>query len=137
MNFIATPKEELKNKIQDGSFYDISRDIQEMDVIMTKGLKGAAGEAYERLHSAYKKLRKQGIPNDATNRMHGVEGSDTKGNLITLKSQLANAASKAAARGKSFNPEQTIKYFNAKDLNKDGVLDEKEQKTKLAKGWNQ
>lgn len=121
----------------DGSFYDISRDIQEMDVIMKKGLKGAAGEAYERLHSAYKKLRKQGIPNDATNRMHGVEGSNTKGNLITLKSQLANAASKAAARGKPFNPEQTIKYFNAKDLNKDGVLDEKEQKTKLAKGWNQ
>ena len=54
----------------------------------------------------------------------------------TLEEQLAIAKANAKKRGRSFDAEQTTRWFRAKDLNKDGVLDERELKTKAPKDWN-
>jgi hypothetical protein len=54
----------------------------------------------------------------------------------TLEDQLARAKANAEKSGKKYDPEQSTRWFNAKDLNKDGFLDEKELNTKAPVGWN-
>ena len=54
----------------------------------------------------------------------------------TLEDQLTLSRANAKNKGKKFDAEQTARWFNAKDLNKDGVLDEKELNTKAPVGWN-
>jgi hypothetical protein len=54
----------------------------------------------------------------------------------TLEQQLAQAKAKAKNKGKKFDPEQSTRWFNSKDLNKDGILDEKELNAKAPVGWN-
>ncbi|MCK5172564.1 MAG: hypothetical protein KAR47_04185, partial [Planctomycetes bacterium] len=54
----------------------------------------------------------------------------------TLAEQLEHAKMRAKNLGKTFDPEQSTRWFNAKDTNKDGLLDEQEQKAKAPVGWN-
>ena len=54
----------------------------------------------------------------------------------SLKEQLKIAEGNAKKNGKTFDAERTTRWFNAKDLNQDGVLDEKEIRTKAPKDWN-
>jgi len=56
--------------------------------------------------------------------------------LRTLKEQLAIAKANAKKRGRKFSAEQTTRWFHAKDLNRDGALDERELRTKPPKDWN-
>ena len=92
-------------------------------------------KAHKHLMKAYEEMRGISIPNNAPSKMFsGVEKTDGTG--VTLPQQLANAKDRAKKSGKKYNPEQTTRWFNAKDLNKDGVLDEKELKTKAPVGWN-
>ena len=38
--------------------------------------------------------------------------------------------------GKTFDAARTTRWFQAKDVNKDGVIDEQERQTKVPVGWN-
>jgi arylsulfatase A-like enzyme len=53
----------------------------------------------------------------------------------TLTEQLKIAEKNAKKNGKKFDAERTTRWFHAKDLNKDGVLDKTEQQTKVPNGW--
>jgi len=54
----------------------------------------------------------------------------------TLETELARDRRTAEQKGRSFNPEQTKRWFRAKDLNGDGVLDERELRTRARPDWN-
>lgn len=73
----------------------------------------------------YRKVRKTPVPKVATPK------PDAKG--ITLEEQLKKAEDR---QGDSFDADRTTRWFHAKDTNKDGVLDKKEQKAKAPEGWN-
>jgi arylsulfatase A len=139
----------------DGSFYNVANDLAEQHPLDLKKMPERAIEAHKRLTKAYEELRGLAIPNDAPNKMYNGgrrsvgapkeegHGSDMIATLeaisppssgITLEQQLAHAKEKNG--GKNFNAERTVRFFNAKDLNKDGVLDEQEQKAKAPVGWN-
>lgn len=118
------------------SFYNFKDDLEEKKPIPMDALKGTSLAAYHRLSSQYRKLRKLDLPNSAPNRMCFDEASSEEEKLVTLSVQLAHAKARSEATGKPFNAERTKKYFNAKDLNKDGFLDEAEQAKKAEKGWN-
>ena len=66
-------------------------------------------------------------------RKPGGKGTATKGR--TLEEQLAIAKAAARKKGKRFDAERATRWFEAKDLNGDGVLDEREQGTKAPQGW--
>ncbi|MBT3378445.1 MAG: sulfatase-like hydrolase/transferase [Lentisphaerae bacterium] len=54
----------------------------------------------------------------------------------TLKQHLDQARERARKQNRPFDPAQENRWFRAKDLNGDGVLDEKELRTKAPKDWN-
>ncbi len=54
----------------------------------------------------------------------------------TLKAQLKIARDNAKEKGSQFNEERTTRWFRAKDLNGDGILDDAELATKAPVGWN-
>lgn len=58
----------------------------------------------------------------------------TKGR--TLEQQLEMAKARAKNLDKKYDPEQTTRWFRAKDINGDGVIDEVEDKVKVPVGWN-
>ena len=62
------------------------------------------------------------------------EHDKTVSDLNKAKSELAQANAKK--QGKRFDAARTTRWFRAKDLNHDGLLDEIEQKTKAPVGWN-
>lgn len=55
----------------------------------------------------------------------------------TLDQQLAIARANAKKKGTKFDPARTTRWFKAKDRNKDGVLDQKELRTKAPEGWKE
>ena len=119
----------------DGRFYNIGKDPGEQNPLSLKKVPETSIKAHKRLMRAYEDLRGISIPNNAPSKMFtGLEKTDTAG--VTLQQQLVHAKDRAKKSGKKFNPQQTTRWFNAKDLNKDGVLDEKELKTKAPVGWN-
>jgi arylsulfatase A-like enzyme len=54
----------------------------------------------------------------------------------SLKEQLAIAKENSKKNGTTFSAERSTRWFQAKDLNRDGVLDEEELNTKAPVGWN-
>jgi hypothetical protein len=66
----------------------------------------------------------------------GATRSDAKVTGRTLAAQLAMARANAKKAGKPFDAARATRWFRVKDLNQDGVLSEKEQKTKAPVGWN-
>lgn len=75
------------------------------------------------LVAAYNASKSPVVPPD------GVKGR-------TLEEQLKISKAKADQNAKKFDAERTTRWFNAKDTNNDGVLDEKELQTKVSKDWN-
>ena len=119
----------------DGSFYHVANDLAEQHPLDLKKMPERAMEAHKRLMKAYEELRGISVPNDAPNKMFaGVNAPKVNG--ITLEKKLADAKAKAKKSGKKFDAERTTRWFHAKDLNKDGVMDEVEAKTKAPKDWN-
>ena len=53
----------------------------------------------------------------------------------TLEEHLARNKERQEKAGKKFDADRSTKFFDAKDTNNDGVMDEKEKKAKLAAGW--
>ena len=76
------------------------------------------------------KIVKKSKPANDMDKDAKMEGSRT------LEEQLQHAKMRAKNLGKSFDPEQSTRWFNAKDTNNDGILDEQEQKAKVRAGWN-
>ena len=72
----------------------------------------------------FRKIRTKPVP-QAPKPKPGVEG-------VTLEEQLEKAK---ARQGDKFDAARTTRWFKAKDKNNDGVLDAKEQKTKVT-DWN-
>ncbi|MBT7304400.1 MAG: hypothetical protein HN849_33000, partial [Victivallales bacterium] len=63
-------------------------------------------------------------------------GKAANPNVRTLETELARDKRTATQKGRPFNPEQTKRWFRAKDLNGDGILDERELRTKVRPDWN-
>jgi arylsulfatase A-like enzyme len=61
---------------------------------------------------------------------------DPRGPGRTLAEQLTLARANAKKNGKRFDAARTTRWFRAKDLNQDGVLDAREIKNKAPVGWN-
>jgi len=55
---------------------------------------------------------------------------------VTLEEHLARNRARQEKAGKKFDVEHATKFFNAKDTNHDGIMDEKEKKAKLSKDWD-
>ncbi|MEN8782937.1 MAG: sulfatase-like hydrolase/transferase [Akkermansiaceae bacterium] len=66
-----------------------------------------------------------------------ISPPEPRGPGRSLKEQLTQSKARAAKSGKKFDPQRTTRWFNAKDLNKDGALDKKELATKAPVDWNQ
>jgi arylsulfatase A len=119
----------------DGSFFDLANDSDEKQPVDLRSAPEMVIEAHKRLTKAYEEMRGISIPNDAPNKMYaGANTPKPKG--ISLQEQLANAEMKARNKGRKFDASRTTRWFNAKDRNNDGVLDEHEQKQKPPKDWN-
>ena len=120
----------------DGSFYHIAEDLAEEVALDLAQLSEVGKAAHQRLTTAYQELRGFGIPNKAPNKVFQETQGASATEGITLSQQIASAKEKAQKNGKTFNLERSTKFFHAKDLNKDGVLDAAEQKAKAPKNWN-
>lgn len=122
----------------DGRFYNVADDLEEKDPIPLDAMSERAIEAHRRLTKAYEELRGISIPNNAPSKMFPPKTPTAQagGNVLTREQHLINSTERAKRLGKKFDPAQSTRWFNAKDTNKDGVLDAAEQKAKAPKDWN-
>jgi arylsulfatase A len=119
----------------DGSFYDLVNDSDELQPIDLKQAPEKAIAAHKRLSEQYEKVRGFSPAVEvASSKMFNPFAEMPEG--ITLVEKLEDAKAKAKKSGKKFDAERTTRWFNAKDLNDDGVMDEVEAKTKAPEGWN-
>ncbi len=119
----------------DGSFFSMIDDPEERSPLDLKRANEKARTAHKRLMKAYMDLRGLSLPNEAPNKMYaGADAPKPEG--TTLEQQLVHAQERAKKLGKKFDPEQTTRWFRAKDRNNDGILDAQEAKMKAPKDWN-
>ena len=72
---------------------------------------------------------------DKGNIYRKIESAQPSADGITLQEQLEIARANAEKSGRTFDVARTTRWFNAKDLNKDGLMDEKERQTRAPVGW--
>lgn len=119
----------------DGRFYNLDNDPEEQKPLNMNKAPVATIKAHARLMKAYVDMRGITIPNKAPSKMFSdLENVDNS--VVTLQQQLVHAKERARKLGKKYDAARTTRWFRVKDLNKDGVLDEKEIKTKAPVGWN-
>jgi arylsulfatase A len=114
----------------DGSFYDLVKDSDESSPVDLKQAPEKAIEAHRRLAEQYEQVRGFS-PNIevAPSKMFNPSVSASEG--LTLKEHLEKNRGK-----KNFDEERSIRWFKAKDLNNDGVMDENEKRQRPPKDWN-
>ncbi len=74
-----------------------------------------------------------GIPLQKTNQPTST-GNSTEG--VTFEEQLKIARTNSEKNGRKFDKEQFTRWFNAKDVNGNSIIDPEERKLKVPSGWN-
>lgn len=115
-----------------GSFFDLTADSDELQPVDLKNAPEQALAAHKRLTEHYETVRGF-APNIAvapSKMFSGPEGASGSAGM-TREEHMKKARAK-----KNFDEARTTRWFNAKDLNSDDVIDEHEAKIKPPKDWN-
>ena len=114
----------------DGSFYDLVADSDEQQPINLKNAPETLIAAHKRLSAQYEQVRGFAPTIEvAPSKMFNPFAKTSEG--LSREEHMAKAKNK-----KNFDEGRTTRWFNAKDLNNDDVIDVKESKIKPPKDWN-
>ncbi|VGO13060.1 Arylsulfatase [Pontiella desulfatans] len=114
----------------DGTFYDLQTDSDELQPVDLKNAPEKAIAAHKQLWAQYETVR--GFAPDvavAPSKLYDPSAPVAEG--LSREEHMAKARKK-----KNFDEGRTTRWFNAKDLNNDNVIDAKEAKIKPPKDWN-